>query len=260
MLALSCHGDKAKPALVMLHGFLGNQADWQDIIVHLTEHFYCVCVDLPGHGKSPSISLPTPGFKQIVEQIQIAIDSLTIEKYHLLGYSLGGRIALHLARDHTDKLLSLCVESCHPGLETTEDKWLRAQNDLDWSHKLANLPLDEFLSQWYQQGVFAELSSETRQQLIDKRSHNSKAGLLSIYLASSLAQQANLWDQPNLIKIPCHYIVGSDDNKFLALATRWQQGSPIKVHTVKQAGHNVHLAAPIEYSRKLIQLLSEGKL
>ncbi len=260
MLALSCYGDKAKPALVMLHGFLGNQADWQSIVVHLTEHFYCVCVDLPGHGQSPTISLLTPGFEQIAEQIQIAIDALAIEKYHLLGYSLGGRIALHLARDHADKLLSLCVESCHPGLDSAEEKLLRGKSDLDWSHKLASLPIDEFLSLWYQQGVFAELSIEARQQLINKRSHNNQAGLLSIYLASSLAEQTNLWDLPNLIKITCHYIVGRHDSKFLALATRWQQVAPINVHAVELAGHNVHLAAPIDYSRKLIQLLTEDKL
>jgi 2-succinyl-6-hydroxy-2,4-cyclohexadiene-1-carboxylate synthase len=260
MLALSCYGDKTKPALVMLHGFLGSQADWQSIIAHLTEHFYCVCVDLPGHGNSPAMSLPTPGFEQIVEHIQTAIDSLSIEKYHLLGYSLGGRIALHLARDHADKLLSLCVESCHPGLENAEVKLLRGKSDLDWSHKLASLPINEFLSLWYQQGVFAELSSEARQQLINKRSHNNIAGLLSIYLPSSLAEQANLWDLPNLINIPCHYIVGSDDSKFLALATRWQQVAPIKLHALELAGHNVHLAAPIDYSRQLIQLLTEDTL
>lgn len=259
MLALSSYGDKSKPALVMLHGFLGAQTDWQAIVKQLTDQFYCVCIDLPGHGLSPSLTLPTPGFELIAKHIQAAIDSLSIEKYHLLGYSLGGRIALHLARNNTQKLLSLSLESCHPGLQTLEEKQLRAKNDLSWSKKLTDLPIEAFLALWYQQGVFAELSIEARQKLIEKRRHNNPVGLINIYLASSLSEQSNLWELPASLPFPCHYIVGGDDSKFLALATRWQQQASVKVRVVEQAGHNVHLAAPQEYSNWLIQTLIEDK-
>jgi len=68
----------------------------------------------------------------------------------------------------------------------------------------------------------------------------------------------NQKDWQNIIPVPCHYIVGSDDHKFLALATHWQGDSKIVLHIVKQAGHNVHLASPVSYSRKLIQILTEG--
>ncbi|AQS35518.1 2-succinyl-6-hydroxy-2,4-cyclohexadiene-1-carboxylate synthase [Shewanella psychrophila] len=257
MLALTCHGDKANPALVMIHGFLGSGADWTPLLPELTRYFYCICIDLPGHGNSPALSLDTPGFYRVAAEIHQSISALHINMYHLLGYSLGGRISLHIARQNSEQILSLHMESSHPGLTTASDKEVRLRNDKMWNSRLTSLNLNEFLNAWYQQGVFSELSVVARQALVEKRSKNSAQALQSIYLATSLAVQEDLSQLPNQISAPCHYYVGKDDSKFLALALNWQDQSSLTVHQFDRAGHNIHLAAANKFCQQLILQLTE---
>ncbi|RTR38137.1 2-succinyl-6-hydroxy-2,4-cyclohexadiene-1-carboxylate synthase [Shewanella canadensis] len=257
MLALSCHGDSRKPALVMLHGFLGSKNDWDTLISDLLPHFYCICIDLPGHGQSPALSSGASGFERVASAIQTSLSSLSIVRYHLLGYSLGGRIALHLAQAYPDNLLSLSLESSHPGLQSIAERQVRARSDHTWSEKLSSVPIESFLSLWYQQGVFAELTESKRQALIRKRSHNNSEALLTVFEPTSLAKQEDLWQLPNQLQLPCHYFVGKDDSKFSALASRWANQTNIQVHTITDAGHNVHLAAPTLFCRQLIKHLIE---
>lgn len=257
MLAHSCHGDSRKPTLVMLHGFLGSKNDWDTLIPDLLPHFYCICIDLPGHGRSPALPQGPSGFERVASAIQTTLSSLSIAKYHLLGYSLGGRIALHLAQAYPDNLLSLSLESSHPGLQSVAERQERVRNDRAWIEKLSSLPIESFLSQWYQQGVFSELTESKRQALILKRSNNTSEALLTIFEPTSLAKQEDLWQLPSQLQLPCHYFVGKDDSKFSALASRWASLTDIRVHAIAGAGHNVHLASPTLFCRQLIKHLIE---
>ncbi|NRB22241.1 2-succinyl-6-hydroxy-2,4-cyclohexadiene-1-carboxylate synthase [Shewanella sp.] len=257
MLALTSHGNKGNPPLLMIHGFLGSRVDWAPLLPELSKHFYCICIDLPGHGDSPVLSLDTPGLYQVAKAVHQSISALHIDKYHLLGYSLGGRICLHIARLYRDRILSLHIESAHPGLIGTSDRKARLSKDKMWHARLASLSLTDFLNAWYQQGVFSELSVVARQALVKKRSKNSAQALQSIYLATSLAVQEDLIELPKQISAPCHYYVGKDDSKFLALALRWQSQSRLTVHQFERAGHNAHLAAADKFCQQLILQLIE---
>ncbi len=262
MLAYCCYGDSKKPALVLLHGFLGDKQDWQALMPQLSQHFYCICLDLPGHGDSHELENSLEfnhsahsGFIRTAQQIKYTLAALNIRQFHLLGYSLGGRIALHLMQLMPDNILSITLESCHPGLTDESQKQQRLINDTQWDQRLQTLTIIEFLSQWYQQGVFAELSTSQRDALIKRRSHNKVDTLRSIYLATSLAKQQDLWLLPNKTKHQWHYFVGKQDEKFTALAERWQQQTNISVHSFADAGHNVHLASPAQFCHTLIHLL-----
>lgn len=241
--------------LVLLHGFLGDHHDWQTVITALSSRFFCIIPDLPGHGDSAHINISDPGFSDCCQLIDSALSALNIEHYHLLGYSLGGRLALHMAQRVPAKLLSLTLESCHPGLTSVDEQQQRWQNDSVWANRLAQLPIRQFLDLWYQQGVFAELSAQQRQQLIDKRAHNNPLSLANCYQATSLAKQQNLWTIPQQLNCECHYILGENDKKFSQLAQTWQQtGAPLKLHHIANAGHNVHLAQPQAFSQVVLAL------
>ncbi len=268
MLAYCCYGESTKPALLLLHGFLGDKQDWQALMPQLSQHFYCICLDLPGHGDSPELENSPEfnhsahsGFIRTAQQIKYTLAALNIHQFHLLGYSLGGRIALHLMQLMPDNILSITLESCHPGLTDETQKQQRLINDKIWDERLQTLTIEAFLNQWYLQGVFAELSSSQRTALIQRRSHNQVDGLRSIYLATSLALQQDLSQLPNLdadkTRQNWHYFVGEQDNKFLTLARRWQQQAKISIHTFANAGHNVHLASPEQFCHTLIDILQQ---
>ncbi|GIU25977.1 2-succinyl-6-hydroxy-2,4-cyclohexadiene-1-carboxylate synthase [Shewanella sp. MBTL60-007] len=251
MLSYHTAGKIGAPCVVLLHGFLGSKEDWNEIVEQLGDDFFCVSLDLPGHGASKSAMLPTPGFNQCAELIHTTLKQLNVSQYHLVGYSLGGRIALHLARLHPQALQSLCLESCHPGLQEQTARAERKANDMAWTQKLQTLPIREFLALWYRQAVFSDLTEAEQAKLIDKRARNSALQLLNCYQATSLAEQEDLWDTPSLLSVSCHFIAGYQDHKFMALAKRWQEQQPLSLHSIEASGHNVHLAAPRAFSKQL---------
>lgn len=267
MPTMARYGEQSLPTLVLLHGFLGTKADWLPLMPALSQHFHCLCVDLPGHGDNQEDLLPQPtqrgeehqGFPSCVEGIIALLDGLNIRQFHLYGYSLGGRIALHLAKAHPERLLSLHLESCHPGLEDPQEKLARMKHDALWAERLLKLNLNEFLALWYLQPVFAYLTKSARQQLIQQRAANvteqAKRTIQHTYLATSLARQDSLWDLPGTLDCECHFYVGNQDAKFSALAQQWQERSSILVHSIMGAGHNIHQAAPQRLISRLIALL-----
>ncbi|EGM67985.1 2-succinyl-6-hydroxy-2,4-cyclohexadiene-1-carboxylate synthase [Shewanella sp. HN-41] len=263
MPTLTRYGETILPTLVLLHGFLGTKADWLPLMPKLSQHFHCVCLDLVGHGDNQP-SLPAPemeeGFSFCVQDIIARLDRLNISQFHLYGYSLGGRIALHLAKTHPQRLLSLLLESCHPGLKDPQEKAARTQNDAHWAERLLKLSSMDFLSLWYQQTVFAQMNQSCRESTITMRASmldkHPKHILKEMYLATSLARQASMWDVPAMLSCECHFFAGSQDTKFHTLAQEWQLHSPILVHSIRGAGHNIHQSTPAALIAAILALLA----
>ena len=99
---------KGKETLVLLHGFLESSNIWQDFLPYLEEHFTLICIDLPGHGKSPCIA-ETQTMELMASAVKETLQSLPLEKFHLLGHSMGGYISLAYAEIFPEDLLSLTL-------------------------------------------------------------------------------------------------------------------------------------------------------
>ncbi|NMH65054.1 2-succinyl-6-hydroxy-2,4-cyclohexadiene-1-carboxylate synthase [Shewanella salipaludis] len=256
MLAMTRHGAGHLPPLVLLHGFLGDRHDWRAMLPLLGRHFHCLCIDLPGHGDSRAVELPTPGLSACAAEIIQSLEARGIGQFHLLGYSLGGRIALQLAKEFPTRLLSLSLESSHPGLTTAAERAARRESDSLWAERLEHAPIREFLRLWYASPTFAELTPEAREALVARRSHNSSLSLLNCYRATSLALQQDLSSVPAGLGCPCHYFSGALDRKFSALAADWQSPG-LQWHCLEDAGHNLHLQAATEFGQRLLAALGE---
>lgn len=188
--------------VVFLHGFLGRSEDWEAVCSHLPE-IPCIGYDLPGHGDSPF----TDSF---------AID---LPRYHLVGYSMGGRIALQFAKNAE----SVTLLSVHPGLKTEKEKKERLENDQAWAKLLLELPIDEFLLRWYDQSIFKPFRPD-----FSMRRKQNVSGLAAALLHYSLSKQPR-YEIDGVI-------VGERDTKFRALYS-----DPI---LIPNAGHMVHLENP----------------
>ncbi|WP_041251108.1 2-succinyl-6-hydroxy-2,4-cyclohexadiene-1-carboxylate synthase [Ferrimonas balearica] len=229
--------------MLLLHGFLGDHRDWPDA---LGQQFDCLALDLPGHGLSRTLSVSaTPAFDEVVAQILATLDHHQINRFHLLGYSLGGRLALHLAhalaQHQPHRLLSLTLESTHPGLTDATQRQQRLASDAAWHQRMATEANADWLDAWYRQPVFADLSEPRRAEMVQARLDNDPAALAALYLGTSLGHQHNL--RHLTLACPVQLISGARDSKFRQLAEQWLQ--PGWQHQVIEgAGHNVHRARP----------------
>lgn len=224
--------------LIFLHGLLGTKADWQKVIENLP-HFRCIALDLPFHGEAKSVEVAD--FEETVhylaKQIQSAVKN---EPYFLVGYSLGGRIALYYslqAKTEKGYLQGVILEGANLGLKTEEEKQARWQNDAKWAARFMQEPPESVLDDWYQQPVFSHLDANARQTLIQKRQDNCGANIGKMLLATSLAKQPDFSEKVRLSSVPFFYFCGKRDRKFQTMAISHH----LPLTLIPHAGHNAHL-------------------
>lgn len=92
-------------------------------------------LDLPGHGGSADIAVQD--FAGVNTLLQSTLNSYNIHKYWLIGYSLGGRVAMNFASQPRAGMRGLIVEGGHPGLQDVEARQARRSNDSAWRNVFA---------------------------------------------------------------------------------------------------------------------------
>ncbi|RPH30474.1 2-succinyl-6-hydroxy-2,4-cyclohexadiene-1-carboxylate synthase [Buttiauxella warmboldiae] len=241
--------DANLPCLVWLHGFLGSQQEWQTLSASFTD-WPQLYIDLPGHGKSADIKAES--FQQVDALLRETLLSYNILKYWLIGYSLGGRVAMyHACHGEYAGLQGLIVEGGHPGLTDENARCERRISDLRWAQRLRTDPLKAVLTDWYQQAVFQSLNDAQRRELIAVRSQNNAATLAAMLEATSLGNQPDLQAALAQLPLPFYYLCGERDEKFRAVAN----SLGLTPHLITAAGHNAHREHPAAFSACLLNLL-----
>lgn len=243
-------GKSGQPWLVLLHGLLGSGEDWRPLLPFLSDR-PVLLVDLPGHGDARH--QPAEGFEDVSRQLTALLAEKGVSDYWLLGYSLGGRLAMfHACHGETPGLRGLLVEGGHPGLATADERGARRRHDARWAHRFAHEPLAQVLTDWYRQPVFADLTTAQRQALIQRRSHNDGAAVARMLTATSLARQPNLTASLRRLSVPFGYLCGERDTKFQTLARQ----AALPLLSVADCGHNAHQANPADYAARIRSLIS----
>lgn len=239
--------------LVMLHGFLGSQNDWQPLIAELPDH-PCLALDLPGHGQHSNQPIPTVDDFPLwfAQQLQ----SRGIREYHLMGYSLGGRLAMRVAATEPAGLRSLIIENAHPGLTDATSRHTRAQQDEQWAARFVNEPLLSVLQDWYEQAVFSDLSTQSKQELVTLRAENNPTALATVLRDYSLSRQPDYRHWIKTTSLPLLYLCGTEDHKFQSLGKALQQSTPALTLSVLFGGHNLHRANPTAMASVLREWLN----
>ena len=250
-------GNHNKPTLVFLHGFLGSGNDWHETINFLKDDFHCVTIDLPGHGASIATeSSLKDGFNHCHQLIKNTLDELEINNYTLIGYSLGGRIALDYARTQNDNHLNaLLLESSHTGLTDQCAKERRFMHDHGWARKFATQSMIETLCEWYEQSVFSDLSDRKKEIVIDQRKNNFGVPLANMLLATSLGKQIDALPFLQQTDLPIHYCFGGKDKKFKEFSAQLNGLKHVNVVEFDQAGHNTHQHDALQFAQYILQNL-----
>jgi len=253
-------GDKSNPPVLFLHGFLGSAQDWCDVITFFSDEYWCLAVDLPGHGKTVvNGSEENYRMENCANGLVDFLDSLNIGKCDIVAYSMGGRLALYMAVNFPDCFERVVLESASPGFKTKQERQDRQVHDNMLAERLETGSLKQFLKEWYDQPLFATLRQDKERfvRLLVNRTNNNKSGLATSLRMMGAGVQPSLWRQLHKIQACLLLIVGEKDDKFKRIAAEMAPKCPrASICIVQGAGHNVHWEKPEEYARTVKGFLS----
>lgn len=243
--------NRRKPIILFLHGFMGSGTDFAEVIDLLSPYFCCLTVDLPGHGATQVKG--GEFYYQMSETAQALIEllqKLEIDHCFLLGYSMGGRLALYLAIHFPIYFKKVILESASPGLTTASAREQRVQQDLKLAQELESIDFKVFLAKWYSNPLFDSLRNHPHyQQAIAQRLRNNPLELAKSLRNMSLGLQPSLWNKLNRVRVPLILLVGELDRKFRLINTKIvRQNHHIQLKIIAQCGHNIHFETPRQFA------------
>jgi 2-succinyl-6-hydroxy-2,4-cyclohexadiene-1-carboxylate synthase len=240
--------DRSLPPLLLIHGWMGSSEDYAEIIESLKSQFYCIAIDLPGHGQTEVIDCnPEYNFVNTALGIIQLLDSLEIDRCAIAGYSFGGRLALYLALEFPDRFDKVLLESTSPGLATEVDRQARIIQDWQIIDRLETEPIADFVSYWYRQSIFISIDKHPNfDRLIQRRITTNRADdLIKSVERAGLGMQPYLGDRLKLHHRPISLIVGGLDRKFVDINREIARECPqITLKVVPNCSHNVHFQHP----------------
>src|SRR6266704_3892531 len=236
--------------LVLLHGFTGSAAGWGHQMDTLADYgLQIIALDLLGHGQSDA---PEDAKRYSIEccqkDILAALQELGVHKGQaiILGYSMGGRIALYTALSGFFR--ALILESASPGLEDNAEREERRTSDEALAASIEHEGVPAFIERWEHLPLFASqrtLPFECSEALHRQRLQNNATGLAQSLRGVGTGVQPSLYAQLPTLHIPVLLIAGELDTKFTTIAKHMAQALPqSQLHIIPAAGHTVHLEQP----------------
>lgn len=233
--------------LVLLHGFTGSSESWGDELLSglAAGGREVVPVDLPGHGSAP----PPPSDPRIAlnAAVRRVLDAVS-GPFDLLGYSMGGRIALHVTLRHPGRVRRLVLESASPGLSSASDRAARRDADEILAARIEEQGVEAFAVEWAAVDVLRP--GPSRPPAADRRADrvrraNRSPGLAGALRGLGTGSLPSLWDRLGEVRPPTRIITGALDTKFVQIARRMVGAMDhAVVDAVSDAGHTVHLDRP----------------
>lgn len=223
---------------VFAHGFTQTARSWADVERRLRKThpgIDTVAVDLTGHGEASAVSTDLWG----------AADHLVAAggTAMYVGYSMGGRIALHAALAHPDAVRRLALIGATAGIDDDDERVARRASDDALATWVEEVGVEAFVDRWLANPLFAGLDSSSDQR--EDRLRNTAAGLASSLRTCGTGTQQPLWTRLGDVRCPTVVLVGEHDSKFRALGERLVDGiADSRLVVIRGAGHSVHLEAP----------------
>jgi 2-succinyl-6-hydroxy-2,4-cyclohexadiene-1-carboxylate synthase len=245
------HGDPADPKVVLVHGFTQTRRSWQPLLPRLTRRRHVVAVDAPAHGRSASHRT------DLVDGAVLLGEAGGRATY--VGYSMGGRLTLHLALRRPDLVERVVLVGATGGLDTEDERAARRRADDALATDLERDGLDAFLERWLGNPLFATLPNDAA--AVEDRKENTVDGLADSLRRTGTGTQRPLWDELPTLAMPALLVAGERDEKFTTLAHRLAAGwgGPARVVLIERAGHACHLERPDAFLDAVEPFLDEGQ-
>lgn len=242
-LPLHAYGPVTGAPVVCLHGFLGRGRDWATLAPRL-DGLRVLAPDLPGHGDAATLPRGASVFEAAAEAVVATLDAAGVRRAGLVGYSMGGRLALYLALTHPERWTHLVLESASPGLPDAAARRERRTADAERAEAI-RADLRRFVEAWYELPLFRTLTRRQRARLAERRAAGHADALATALVGMSTGAQPDLWPRLATLAVPATAIVGAEDPKFVDIAERMAARAPrLRALVVPGASHNVHMECP----------------
>jgi 2-succinyl-6-hydroxy-2,4-cyclohexadiene-1-carboxylate synthase len=251
-----------RPPLVLLHGFTGNGISWKDHIEIFAKELFNYAPDAYGHGESDA---PSNHNYYSVENATDTIFRITevadfTEKMFLLGYSMGGRTALHIAVNHPEMVEVLILESASPGIKDAAERQKRIESDNVLADFIEREGIEAFVDYWEQLPLWdsqKRLPQEVLAKQREQRLKNNPLGLANSLRGAGAGVDPPLHDQLYKLTMPVLIIAGELDSKYVAIGREMKELIPhARLEIVPEAGHNVHLEQPAVFNKLVLNFLN----
>jgi len=244
-LHIATIGNPVLPRIVFLHGFLGSGSDWLPITRDLQSDYCCVMVDLPGHGSANLLESAMSAENFFVATLDALADLLresVLPPCSLVGYSMGGRIALALLLRHPDLFSKAIIISASPGLKTEKERIARQEHDEKVAHKIER-NFAGFIEAWYDQPLFSTLKHHPIFKEVEReRTINDPANLALALRLLGTGLQPSFWDDLAQNSVPISFFVGEKDERYVEIGHQMVKLTPASdLEIFPLCGHTLHL-------------------
>lgn len=241
--------------VVALHGFFGCAEDFKPLEKLLRPHCDWVSLELPGHtGKDD----PQESFS--LEKIFSKIDSARQDRsVILLGYSMGGRLALQYSVNYSQSLMGLVLIGASPGIEDPVERQVRYAHDLGLAQRFESQSVRASWKEWVANPLVTSQSNIPQvihNEMIANRMRHFPHGLAQSLREWSPGFLPSLWGKLHQIQCSVLLINGDMDEKFMQINSKIHKESPKSfLRIIEKAGHMAHLENINSFSKVLIDWL-----
>lgn len=238
--------------LLCLHGFTLTGAQFVPLSTFLDRSI--AAPDLPGHANSAVPAEVEAALGSLAEVIEMLGPPLP-----LLGYSMGGRLALALALERPDLVDRLIVVSAGPGLADGAERADRARDDAELADRILADGVAVFLDDWLERPLTATAAVDERARKLDRaiREDNAADGLAAALLGLGQGVFPYLGDRLGELAVPLLTVAGGKDERYSQLAVTMAAAVPDGQSRVLYGiGHNVVLEAPEQLAAMVDGFLS----
>lgn len=216
--------------LLLLHGFTATGRSWDPVRRLLDAQRY------------PDVAAPDLRAASISEQVeQLRQDA----PYVLAGYSMGGRIALHLALAQPELVRKLVLISTTAGIEDPRERAERRAQDQRLASEIERDGVEAFADRWAQGPLFADQPEEVRAAARADRLRWKPAELAATLRGMGTGVMEPVWERLHEVETEAVVLVGERDAKFRTIGERLAQALPnAELRVVEGAGHALHLDRP----------------
>ena len=240
-----------------LHGAVGMAADWRAFAKRLASEKtgsravdlwrFLECQPMPLADFGPALNADAGG------------EVFRGSGRALMGYSMGGRLALHALLEKNHPWQAAVIVSAHPGLESASERNARLASDAAWASRALTGNWQEFLKHWNDQPLLRDSAIRDPQatgSLVMRRREIARS-----FVDWSLGAQEPLWERLPEITVPVLWIAGENDTRFLEMAERAVGALPqARLAVAPGAGHRVPWEAETWLAERTAAFLRGGDL